>query len=161
MYKWHFDKPNRELLKTHLAAISKICKLHIQISNIPMCVDPRGGTQKAFKSLDESPGSNEPGFLVRDLWYSWLISGKSRTSVYFHQSQSRKKELGLLKKTIPVAGFLLGFVSETQIMHFSFILLFSKCPFSKGSFCIKSICKNYFLYLFHTNMYAIHTFSWR
>ncbi len=30
----------------------------------------RGGTQKAFKSLDESPGSNEPGFLVRDLWYS-------------------------------------------------------------------------------------------
>ncbi len=72
---------------------------------------PWGGTQKAFKSLDESPGSNEPGFLVRDLWYSWLISGKSQTSVYFHQSQSRKKELGLLKKIIPVAGFLLGFVS--------------------------------------------------
>jgi hypothetical protein len=33
-------------------------------------VEARGGTQKAFKSLDESPGSNEPGFLVRDLWYS-------------------------------------------------------------------------------------------
>ncbi len=31
---------------------------------------PRGGTKKAFKSLDESPGSNELGFLVRDLWYS-------------------------------------------------------------------------------------------
>jgi hypothetical protein len=81
-----------------------------------------------------------------------LISGKSRASVYFHQSQSRKKELGLLKKTIPVAGFLLGFVSETivilQIIHLTFILLFSKCPFSKGSFCIKSICKNNFLYLF-------------
>ncbi len=120
---------------------------------------PWGGTQKAFKSLDESPGSNEPGFLVRDLWYSWLISGKSWTSVYFHQSQSRKKELGLLKKTIPVAGFLLDFVSETQIIHLSFILLFSKCPFSKGSFCIKSICKNNFLYLFHANMYAIHTFT--
>ncbi len=89
--------------------------------------------------------------------YLWKVS----TSVYFHQSQSRKKEPGLLKKTILVAGFLLGFVSETQIIHFSFILLFSKCPFSKGSFCIKSICKNNFLYLFHANMYAIHTFSWR
>jgi hypothetical protein len=33
-------------------------------------IETRGGTQKAFKSLDESPGSNEPGFLVRDLWYS-------------------------------------------------------------------------------------------
>jgi hypothetical protein len=51
-------------------------------------------------------------------------------------------------RTSQVAGFLLGFESETivilQIIHLSFILLCSKCPFPKGSFCVKSICKNNF-----------------
>ncbi len=57
MYKWHFDKPNRELLKTHLAAISRICKLHIQISNIHMCVVPGPASQDAvIKRVYASPG---------------------------------------------------------------------------------------------------------
>jgi hypothetical protein len=67
--------------------------------------------------------------------------------------------MGLLKKTTSLAGFLLSFVSETivilQIIHLSFILLFGNCSFSKGSICVKSICKNYNSYLFHTNFYAI------
>jgi hypothetical protein len=73
--------------------------------------------------------------LMIDLW-------KVSNFCLFPPITSRKKELRLLKKTIPVASFLLGYVSETivilRIIHLSFILLFSKCPFSKGSFCIKS-----------------------
>ena len=57
MSKCLFDKPNRELLKTHLAAISRICKLHIQISNIHMCVVPGPASQVAvIKRVYASPG---------------------------------------------------------------------------------------------------------
>ncbi len=35
MYKWHFDKLYVELLKTHLSANPRICKLRTQISKVP------------------------------------------------------------------------------------------------------------------------------
>jgi hypothetical protein len=57
MYKWHFDKTIIELRKTHLAAISRICKLHIQISNIHMYVVPGPASQDAvIKRVYASPG---------------------------------------------------------------------------------------------------------
>ncbi len=57
-------------------------------------------------------------------------------------------------KTTSVAGFLLGFLSETIVIQ-QVILVFSIYPFSKCSFCVKSICKNYYLCLLHTNIYDI------
>jgi hypothetical protein len=49
--------------------------------------------------------------------------------------------------------FLLGFVSETivilQVIYLSFKLVIIICPFSKCFLCVKSICKNYYLCLFH------------
>jgi hypothetical protein len=65
MYKWHFDKPNTELWKTYLAAIPRICKLHIQISNIHMCVVPGPDSQDAvFKRVYASPGLQCKGFKI-------------------------------------------------------------------------------------------------
>jgi hypothetical protein len=57
MYKKHFDKPNIELWKTHLAAKSRNSKLLIQISNIHMCVVPGPASQDAvIKRVYASPG---------------------------------------------------------------------------------------------------------
>ncbi len=57
MYKCYFDKSNIELWKTHLSAISRICKLHIQISNSHMCVEAGPASQDAvIKSISASPG---------------------------------------------------------------------------------------------------------
>jgi hypothetical protein len=47
MYKKYFDKPNIELWKTYLAGNSMICKLHIQMSNVHMCVVPVPASQDA------------------------------------------------------------------------------------------------------------------
>ncbi len=57
MYKYHFEKSNMELLKAHLSALLGICKLHIQISSVHMCVVPRPDSQDAvFKRVYASPG---------------------------------------------------------------------------------------------------------
>jgi hypothetical protein len=57
LYKWHFDKRNIEVWKTHLSANSRICKLHIQISNVHMCVVPGPTLQDAvIKCVYASPG---------------------------------------------------------------------------------------------------------
>jgi hypothetical protein len=56
-YKWHFEKPNVELWKTHLSASSRTCKLYIQISNVHICVVPGPASQDAvFKSVYALPG---------------------------------------------------------------------------------------------------------
>jgi hypothetical protein len=65
MYKWHLENPIVELWKTNLSAISRICKLHIQISNVHMCVVPGPASQDAvFKSVYASPGLQCKGGLV-------------------------------------------------------------------------------------------------
>jgi hypothetical protein len=46
-----------ELLKAHLSALLGICKLHIQISSVHMCVVPGPDSQDAvFKRVYASPG---------------------------------------------------------------------------------------------------------
>ncbi len=56
MYKWHFNQPDIELLKTHLSANPRICKLHTQISNVHMCVVPGLASQVAvIKRVYTSP----------------------------------------------------------------------------------------------------------
>ncbi len=57
MYKYHFDKPYVELLKTHLSTNPRICKLQTQISNVHMCVVPGLASQVAvIKRVYTSPG---------------------------------------------------------------------------------------------------------
>ncbi len=57
MYKGHLDKPYIELLKTHLSANPRICKLHTQMSNVHMCVVPGPASQVAvIKRVYSLPG---------------------------------------------------------------------------------------------------------
>jgi hypothetical protein len=54
MYKRHFEKSN---IKVHLPVFSRICKLHIKMSNIHMYVVPGPASQDAvFKRVCASPG---------------------------------------------------------------------------------------------------------
>ncbi len=57
MYKLQFDKSNIELWKTHLVAISRICRLQIRMSNIHKCVVPGPASQDAvIECVYASPG---------------------------------------------------------------------------------------------------------
>jgi hypothetical protein len=47
MYKSHFEKSNIELWKARLSAFTRICKLHVQISSIHMCIVPGPASQDA------------------------------------------------------------------------------------------------------------------
>ncbi len=73
-----------------------------------------------WKSWFKWTGFSSERFMVLmiDLW-------KVSNFCLFPPITIKKKRTSLLKKTIPVAGLLLGFVSETHMIHLSFILLFS------------------------------------
>jgi hypothetical protein len=71
MYKWHFNKPNIELRKTHLSAFSSICNLHIQVSNIHMRIVPGPALQVAvINRVYASPGLH----WRRKIWVGKVVS---------------------------------------------------------------------------------------
>jgi hypothetical protein len=128
----------------------------MQLDNIHQMGEIWGHTQKAFKSLDESPGSNEPGFLARDFCYSWLIScplRKVSNFCLFPPITIKVKRTGTSQENHLSSWFSSGFCkwNNYDCEHYTPILYISiyQMSLSKGSFCGKSIRKNYFLHLFY------------
>jgi hypothetical protein len=62
--------PTEKKLETGLIAVRANSGLVVGGVREQQMDRPRGRTWKAFKRLDESPDSNELGFLARAFWYS-------------------------------------------------------------------------------------------
>jgi hypothetical protein len=79
MYKCHFEKSNIELLKANLSAISRICKLPVQISSIDMCIVPRPAHRMQFQTHIRFAGFRVHGDMLRNT--VGIASGYNMNSV--------------------------------------------------------------------------------